>query len=131
MPPRDLDRDSVDSCVTNHRIVREHGADRSAPPGALPTRGRGRQLDGPAPRPASRGESGKDVRANRREAARPVESRSIALGSRWEGNRREFALLIENPRGGRRTCRHPGLRDGADVAFSGPGWTAWLAVPRL
>ena len=44
--------DLVDSCVTNHRIVREQRADRSAPPGSL-ARGRGRPRPG-RHRPAAR-----------------------------------------------------------------------------
>ena len=52
-PTRTILHDSVDSCVTNHRIVREHAANCSAAPGTrLLARGRGRP-DGPAPRPES------------------------------------------------------------------------------
>ena len=72
--PRGRDRDPahaagprpVDSCVTNHRIVREHGADRSAPLSVAGlARGRGRH-ETAAPRGQGRGGSWhRDVAAPR------------------------------------------------------------------
>ena len=34
-----------------------------------------------------------------------------------------------NPRGGPACVPPSRVRDGADVAFSGPGWTAWRQSP--
>jgi hypothetical protein len=52
-----LAHDTVNSCVTNHRIVREHGTDAATRPpwSSLLARGRSRpKTDGTAPRPESR-----------------------------------------------------------------------------
>ena len=94
--PRMTRRDSTDACVTNHRIVREQrGAIAPPAPGCASTRGRGRRRTAPPRGQRARGEQGQ-TRANRREAARPVESRSIALGS---GSDRQRIVLRADPRG--------------------------------
>ena len=56
-PTRAFLHDLVDSCVTNHRIVREHAADCSAAPGTRCWPG-GEAVTR-RPRPATRGDSGR------------------------------------------------------------------------
>ena len=114
--------DPVDSCVTNHRIVREHAGGlvrRSWPAsgqGARPS------VDGRAPRPEASGSSvdctssrsNGRARGTARRVVRRADRVSSSTGVSPSQNQRTL-------KGSRRECRHPGLRDGADVAFSSSG----------
>ncbi len=113
-PFRTIIHDSVDSCVTNHRIVREHaGGLLRRSWHTLLARGRGRLRTAP-PRAQRRGKLRLIARQREltaRRDSRPADPVSSSTGV-------SPCQLQRTLKGSRRECRHPGLRDGADVAFS-------------
>jgi hypothetical protein len=130
-----LPHDPVDSCVTNHRIVREQRADRSAPP-RLAGQGAGPSLR--RPRPAARGHGTNPGRLH----GRPERRGEAAAGRCLRTARREPRPCPSRKRtlgGSRRGSRPPGLGDGADAASSGParslaatsGWCPRAGFPKF